>query len=251
MGKGSKSQTVTTKVDPQTQAYQQMVRGAAVNAANNYQAPGMDASTQQAIANLGGAAGGLNLGMGALSGDPAAMAQLMNPYNQQVIGQMNQQYGHLANQTMNAINDQATQAGAFGGSRAAVAQGVGLANLNANQAMTQAQLLQSGYQNAQQQAAQLANLGMGANGQLAQLGDYARQIQIQQNPYLSKLQLLQQGLQGMQSGGSTTQPSGSSPFGSLLGGAASGAAIGSAIPGLGTGLGAAIGGGLGLLGNIF
>lgn len=251
MGKGSKNQTVTTTVDPATAAYQKLVRGAAQNAANNYVAPGADPATTAALGNLQGAAGGFNLGMNALSGDPAAMAQLMNPYTQQVINQMNAQYGKLANQSLNAVNDQATQAGAFGGSRAAVAQGTALGQLNANQAAMQAQLLQSGYQNAQQQAGALAQLGMNANGQMASLGDYLRQIQIQQNPYLSKLNLLQQGLGGMQAGGSTTQPTGSSPFGSALGGAASGAAIGSVIPGIGTGIGAAIGGGLGLLGSIF
>jgi hypothetical protein len=67
-------------------------------------------------------------------------------------------------QTMNQVNNQATAAGAFGGSRQGVAEGVALANNNMNQQSQNANLLSPGYNQAQNQASQLAGYGMqGAN----------------------------------------------------------------------------------------
>lgn len=104
--------------------------------------------------------GGGNLGVGALSGDPAAIAKLMNPYQQQVIDANNAEWQHTNAQTMNQVNDAATQAGAFGGSRHGVAEGVALANNNRAQQSQTANLLSQGYGQAVNQAGQLAGYGL-------------------------------------------------------------------------------------------
>jgi hypothetical protein len=114
-------------------------------------------------------------GIAALGGDQAAAQGLMNPYQQQVIDATNAQWNQNDQHTMNAVNDRATQAGAFGGSRHGIATGSALAqnNMNRNQAvsgllyggfndtMGRAQALaQGGYAGAQMNA----NLGMGGVG---------------------------------------------------------------------------------------
>ena len=108
---------------------------------------------------------------------PAAMSQYMNPYLQNTLQPsmqlLNQQYGQQAAQELG----QATGANAFGGSREALMQGLN----QQNQMLAQNQLVgnaySQAYQNAQGQAANVANLGLqGAQagiqgaGQLGQLG---------------------------------------------------------------------------------
>lgn len=111
-----------------------------------------------------------NLGLGALSGDPTQMARLMNPYQQQVIDANNAQWQRTNLQTQNQVNDAATRAGAFGGSRQNVATGTALAANNLAQQGQTAGLLQSGYNNAVNQAGQLAGLGFQGAGLNANLG---------------------------------------------------------------------------------
>ena len=102
-------------------------------------------------------------GAAAAGGDPAAIARFMNPYQQQVIDQVGNQYDDLRTQAALGTNDAATRAGAFGGSRHAVMQGERMGQLDQGQAATTAGLLQSGYQNAMGQANQAAGMGMNAN----------------------------------------------------------------------------------------
>ena len=117
--------------------------------------------------------------------NPNAMAQYMNPYLQNTLQPamqlLNQQYGQQAAQEQG----QATGAGAFGGSREALMQGLN----QQNQMLAQNQLVgnaySQAYQNAQGQAANVANLGLqGAQagiqgaGQLGALG--GQQLQAQQ-----------------------------------------------------------------------
>lgn len=101
-----------------------------------------------------------NLGFGALSGDPNASKQLMNPYIQNVIDANNANLAKTQLQTTNQINDQATKAGAFGGSRQGVAEGVALANNQQNNNALNANLLNNGYNTAMQQANTLAGYGL-------------------------------------------------------------------------------------------
>jgi hypothetical protein len=92
--------------------------------------------------------------------NPGAMSQYMNPYLQNTLAPseqlLNQQYGIAGQQAAG----QATQSGAFGGSRSALQQG-----LNAqNQMLAQNQLVSNAYNNAynnaQTQANNVANLGL-------------------------------------------------------------------------------------------
>jgi len=117
--------------------------------------------------------------------NPNAMAQYMNPYLQNTLAPsmqlLNQQYGQQAAQEQG----QATNAGAFGGSREAL-----MSSLNQqNQMLAQNQLVgnaySQAYQNAQGQAANVVNMGLqGAQagiqgaGQLGALG--GQQLQAQQ-----------------------------------------------------------------------
>lgn len=176
---------------------QGQVYGAAKRAAGGYTTLGADPNTTAAIGNYGNTA---NLGMGglsALAGDPAAIAKLMNPYQQNVIDASNANYGRTSDMLQTRLNDRATQAGAFGGGRADVATGAAQGELAAGHNTDIANLLYGGYQGAIGQAGQLANFGMGANGALMEGGDYLRNIAQQQaNPELMKQQILSSGLAG-------------------------------------------------------
>ena len=98
---------------------------------------------------------------------PGGMAQYMNPYLQNTLAPaeqlLNQQYGMQGASQQGA----ATQAGAFGGSRNALMQGLN----QQNQMLAQNQLVgnayNQAYQNAQQQAMNVANVGL--QGQQAAL----------------------------------------------------------------------------------
>jgi hypothetical protein len=120
--------------------------------------------------------------------NPSTAASYMNPYTQQVINTTNQQIKDNLAQTNNTTNAQATAAGAYGGTRQAVANAQN--NYYANQVMAQtdAQLNDQAYNNAegqfnadqarslagqqsnQQAGLNAANLGLGSADILNQLG---------------------------------------------------------------------------------
>jgi hypothetical protein len=110
------------------------------------------------------------VGTSALSGDPTAVNQLMNPYMTQVIGANNAQWQNTNAQDINASNANATAAGAFGGSRAAIQNGAVLSANNLAQNTQTAGLLSQGYTDAMGQASTLANMGSNAAGANATLG---------------------------------------------------------------------------------
>jgi len=258
--KGGGSQTVTQQLDPATKAMQQRVYNKAQEVAGQgyagYQGPTVAQANPyitgaaQQYQQLGGLAG---LGGRALAGDQDAFAQFMNPYQQNVIDATGRQYDQLRSQAHLNANDAATQARAFGGTRQAVTEGAALGQLDQGQAQTTAQLLQQGFGDAQQRALQAANLGMGALGQQAQLGDYLRQLQQQQltnnqNAFneqrdwgTRQLGILQGAFQGTPYGQSQTQPLYQNRLAGAAGGALTGFEVGGPVGGL-------IGGGLGLLG---
>lgn len=130
-------------------------------------------------------------GAAALGGDQASIARYMNPYQQNVIDKMNQQFAQQNQMTSNQISDQATKANAFGGSRHGVAQGVALAQNQMNQGGQIAGLLQSGYNDAMSRAGQSAQMGMDAASAGANLGMTAG------SPDLWRLNALKQGFSGM------------------------------------------------------
>lgn len=149
-------------------------------------------------------------GAAALGGDAAATARLMNPYQQQVIDANNTQYQKTQAQTMNQTDDAATQAGAFGGSRHGVAEGVALGNNAQAHDAQNAGLLYQGYgdtMNRAGQAAQLGYAGAGANAQLGFAGVGS--------PDLYRMQMMKQGFMGptgQQSNGAQAETSGGFGF---------------------------------------
>ena len=159
-------------VAPFSPMQQQAQQGAA-----NLQTPGQYASATQmtGLSGVGSMMAGQNYAQQAT--DPNAVGAYMNPYLQQSLAPqlqlLNQQYGINQAQQQGA----ATQAGAFGGSREALASGL----INQNQALAQQQMIGQGYneaftnaQQAQQYGAGLGLQGYGqgiqAAGQLGQLG---------------------------------------------------------------------------------
>lgn len=132
-------------------------------------------------------------GLGALTGDPTMQQQFMNPYQSQVMDRLNEQFAVQNQMTTQGINDQATQAGAFGGSRHGVAQGVALGENARNQGMITANMLNQGFEGAMGRAGQVANLGFGS----AQAGsELAMQAG---NPAIWRLNMLQRGFNPLQS----------------------------------------------------
>ena len=124
---------------------------------------------------LGGTARAAMTPIGTVAG--SNLNQYMNPYTQNVIGGLQQEAARGMQIGANQLGAQATQAGAFGGSRHGIAQGQMMGDIMRGLNQQTGQLLQSGYQNAQSQAqadiqnrlAQ-ANLGLQGAAQLGTLG---------------------------------------------------------------------------------
>jgi hypothetical protein len=120
----------------------------------------------------GQAAPALQAGIGALAGtgemfSPTQTAAFMNPYEQAVIDQSMrdiQRQGDIAQQGVRA---QAVRAGAFGGSRTAIAEQELQRNILDQQARTAAQLRASGFGQAQETARQAFEAAQGRRQQAA------------------------------------------------------------------------------------
>lgn len=203
MSKGGKT-TTTTGPDSQTQEYINKIMQSAQQQASAG-APGANPLTTGAGNYYGSAQTAGNLGLGALSGDPASVSQLMSPYQQQVIDANNTGWQRTNANSVNQVNDAATRTGAWGGSRAAIAQGTALSQNNQAQQQQTASLLNGGYTQAMGQATSLANLGMGGAQGAASLGDYLRNIQMQQQPGAYQSQVLKGALSGLPTGTTQTQ----------------------------------------------
>lgn len=109
-------------------------------------------------------------GLSALSGDKGALGLLMDPYQQQVVNATNAQWDNTDARSRMATNDAATRAGAFGGGRHGVAEGVTIGENNRNRESQVAGLLSSGYGDAMQRAALLSQGGFQGAGANANLG---------------------------------------------------------------------------------
>ena len=123
---------------------------------------GLGALTQQAI----GQAGGLGayapyLQAAEAATGPTAYQAYMSPYQQDVIGSTLQEFDIQAQKGLGAIAQSALQAGAFGGGREGVARAEYMSASDRNRAALQAQLLQQGFGQAQQAAAQQYQQQMG------------------------------------------------------------------------------------------
>lgn len=162
------TQTTQRSVDPR--------QWAAWNALNQNAQQAGQAPMDPRIAQAGGfyqdAMGRANLGMGALSGDASAQRQLMNPFQQNVLNQIQGQYGRLNAMAQMGVNDQFTRAGAFGGSRQGVASGVASGEIARGLGEQMAGLQYQGFNDAMNRAGMLSNLGMGAAQGAAGIGQY-------------------------------------------------------------------------------
>lgn len=204
---------------------------------------GVDPMTTNA---LNGAAGAIrdfqNYTPGTLlSGDINAY---QNPYQQNVINGIQGDYDRIRQQTSNQVNDAATAAHAFGGSRHGVAEGIALANTNRDEASQLAGLRSAGYTDAanrlsadqaRQDAYQTQRLGTA--GDLMNLGlsggGYLRNVQqqgldanydnfLRQQGYgAQQLGMLSGTLGALPQGGTSTQQTPGSGLGGFVGGALS------------------------------
>lgn len=243
MSKGGQ-QTVTQNVDPATQAYVNQLRQAALGYAGigggtpapatlgargvpgwggvssfpqflgapapaagpaapmNLPPATIDPALRDVLARYQGYGDVGQMGLTALSGGA-------NPFMNAYLEGLNPIWDQARQQALGAIGDQATQSGAYGGSRHGVAEGVALGQIGQGQA---AQRYQA-FNDAQQRAAQAAQFGLAGLGGSAEIARY-----MQEYPQLfasRQLGLLNQGIGPY--GTTQTQEMQSDPFSSLLG----------------------------------
>jgi len=225
----------TTVTDPDTGKQTQIYRGIDTSVYD----PKVAAQSQLQIDAAKAAAG-----LGSLTG-PDAYKQFMSPYQQEVIDATLSEFDRNQAIQNTAMRDQAIAAGAYGGGREGVMAAESAKGAAMNRAQLQAQLLNQGFQQAQQAAAAdlQAQQGLGqyqsALGQQQQAVEQARldaaQIAAREAEFQPFTQL---GLQGqqlaqIQPGAFPTQTVGyappaapASPMSQFLGGAAGIAGIG-------------------------
>jgi len=148
---------------------------------------------QQAASTVGG--------IGALTG-PQAYQPFMSPYQQQVIDTTLSEYDKQGAAGEQQIRDAAVMSGNFGGGREGAQLGQYQSDRLGDRAALQAQMLASGFGQAQQQAQQnftnqgtLAGLQSGLAGQQYGLSNFARQNMGQDVSALGSLGALRQGQQ--------------------------------------------------------
>ena len=181
MGKGS-TQTVEQKVDPKTAAFRDFTFGRARAASKG----GLDPSTMAGfnqlsqidpaiLQQLQGLTGNLGLASGAFQQFAGGIgqkdiAQFQNPFQQQVTAATIADFDRLRQTSLNQVGSEATRAGAFGGSRQGVAEGVALGELGRAEAATLGDIRTRGFQSSVQAALASRQQQMGAAGGLANLG---------------------------------------------------------------------------------
>lgn len=197
-GKGPKTQTTTTKIDPAAEKFRNEAYQKANNVANQgytgyggERVAGADPNSIDAVDNtarmgenfmaLGNRATGMHFGgdlqpydqagatgARALGGDQAAISSMMNPYQKNVIDAMGNEYDRMRGKSVMDVNSVATAGGAFGGDRQALMQGERLGALDRAQGSDIANLLHGGYTDVMNQANQAANVGLNAGNQRLQ-----------------------------------------------------------------------------------
>lgn len=143
------------------------------------------------------AAGGLQQ---AMQGTQQAMAgpnigQFMNPYTSMVTGQTLNDLERQRQMAVNTTGAQATQAGAFGGSRHGVAEALTNEGFARQGAQTLGNLQQQGFNTALGAAQNQQGLQMGGAAQLGQLGQQAFNTGQAISQQQTQQGLMQQGLQ--------------------------------------------------------
>lgn len=132
------------------------------------QVSGVDAASQAYIDQMRqqalGSLGGISASNFYASPDQinAITQQIQNPYTQQVLGGIGQEYDRLRQQAAVDTAQGATLAGAYGGSRHGVAEGERLGALDRAQTQQQGQVLSDSYNRALSMAAPIAQQQAGA-----------------------------------------------------------------------------------------
>lgn len=200
---------------------------------------------------LGDTYGGLtsNLGFGQQRATQDNLQPYMNPYQQNVTDAVHANFDRQRAMAGQGADQEATMAGAFGGSRGDILKAQGINDVNQNENSTLANLNQQGYQGAQNQfnidRANANNLGFGGlqglqgvAGSEGSAGQYMtglgqNQLNSEQNQYnqgqqypYQNLSTLSQLLGGMPTGGYSTQPTQGSPLAGAAGGALGGYGVG-------------------------
>lgn len=227
---------------------------------------------RQAMERLGQDLSGVgNFGFSPSQMDPNRAQDFFSPFQDEVVGGVQQDFDRQRQQALTNAAQEATGAGAFGGSRSGILQAQALGDVNRNESQTLASLRNQGFQNAQGLAARehglMQNLGFGSAqaaqqgrlagaglglqqaGQQFGMGEHMRQIaqQRRQEPLFRHRQALGFGNMGFggptgqsTQGTTTTEQSGGGLFGNLLG---------AGLTATGLGLPGAIGGLLGIGGG--
>jgi len=123
---------------------------------------------------------------------PQAYQQFMSPFQQDVIGATLSEFDRQAQRGLTGIAQRAIEAGAFGGGREGVERAEYQAASDRNRAALQAQLLQQGFGQAQQAAAQAFGQQQNLAQQQQNLAQLAPQLAGQQIAGLSTLGAQQQ-----------------------------------------------------------
>lgn len=137
MGKSSKQKT-TTSVDPNTQRYVNQMRQQAQTGAQNI------VGGQY----FGGPSQTFMQGVSTLQNPTEAARAFYNPYQQQVVDAVGQDFARQRQAALTMGAQEATKAGAYGGSRSGILQAQALRDVDQNAASTLANLRYSGYNNA-------------------------------------------------------------------------------------------------------
>ena len=260
MGKGgqkkTQTQNQTTQVDPATRRFvtqfmRPLAQQGALTALGQQGSffAGPTQAQQQAVNRVGRDLSGTgNFGFSPEQMDPSRAQDFFSPFQDEVVQGVQSDFDRQRQQALNTAAQQATGAGAFGGSRSGILQAQALRDVNQNEASTLAQVRNRGFQNAQGLASQehqlMQNLGFGsaqaaqqgrlreaglglqAAGQQFGMGERLRQIQQQrrQEPLFRQRQALQFANMGFGGplgqttrGKTTTETSGGGLFGNLLG----------------------------------
>ena len=146
-------------------------------------------------------AGAYNAALAGTAGAAAAgpnIGQFMNPYTRMVTGQTLQDMERQRQMAVNQTAQQATQAGAFGGSRHGVAEALTNEAAMRQGAQTFANLQQQGFGQALGAAQQQQQLGLQAAGQMGNLANlgfgFGQQITAQQQQQGQLQQAMQQAI---------------------------------------------------------
>ncbi len=211
LGPNERQTTQQSQIDPQTQAFLDQFRQQALQQAQG----GPNQFLQQAGQGFGGLTN--NLGFAQQQG-LQGIEQFFNPFQQEVIGGVQADFDRQRQQAQTSAQQQATRAGAFGGSREAVLNAELQGGVNRNEASTLANIRQQGFGNAANQLfAQrglAAQLGLGGLQGLAGVGGQQGQQQFQ------NLLGLQQAIGPFGQTQTQTEPFFNNPFAGALGGAA-------------------------------